>query len=71
MPRMLAILISVFSDKNFSAISMLCSFDMPNPSILLLSGSIATHNQIYSKESALISVSHQYNEFFNSSSFFS
>ena len=33
---------------------MFCSFDMPNPSILLLSGSIATHNQIYSKESALI-----------------
>jgi hypothetical protein len=38
--------------------SRFCSFDMPNPSIPLLSGSRATpHNQIYSEEPALIKVS--------------
>jgi len=66
---MFAIFISVFLDKNFSATNIFCSFDILNPSILLLSGSIVTYNQIYSKESALIRTSHQYNEYFNSSSF--
>jgi len=47
--------------------SRFCSFDMPNPSIPLLSGSRATpHNQIYSKEPALIKVS----SIINSSIFF-
>jgi len=52
---------------NCSAMSRFCSFDMPNPSIPLLSGSRATpHNQIYSEEPALIKVS----SVINSSIFF-